>query len=68
MVNTAKNFLIMLKNLQQGHLKCIQKESGATNNLIGNKIPNRSTRVSKISLQNDSETNEEKMLREKYIP
>ena len=58
----------MLKNLQQGHLKCFQKESGATNNLIGNKIPNRSTRVSKISLQNDSETNEEKMLREKYIP
>ena len=58
----------MLKNLQQGHLKYLQKESGATNNLIGNKIPNRSTRVSKISLQNDSETNEEKMLREKYIP
>ena len=67
MVNTAKNFLIMLKNLQQGHLKCLQKESGATNNLIGNKIPNRSTRVSKISLQNDSDE-EEKMLREKYIP
>ena len=58
----------MLKNLQQGHLKCLQKESGATNNLIGNKIPNRSTRVSEISRQNDSETNEEKMLREKYIP
>ena len=57
----------MLKNLQQGHLKCLQKESGATNNLIGNKIPNRSTRVSKISLQNDSDE-EEKMLREKYIP
>ena len=57
----------MLKNLQQGHLKYLQKESGATNNLIGNKIPNRSTRVSKISLQNDSDE-EEKMLREKYIP
>ena len=27
MVNTAKEFLIMLKNLQQMHLKLLQKES-----------------------------------------
>ena len=27
MVNTAKDFLIMLKNLQQMHLKLLQKES-----------------------------------------
>ena len=62
MVNTAKNFLIMLNNLQQMHLKLVQKKkkiqrtTEATGNLIGNKIANRITGVSKNSQQNNSET------------
>ena len=43
MVNTAKNLLIMLKNVQQMHLKLLQKESfkkkaKTMSDLIGNKI------------------------------
>ena len=45
----------------------IQKTAEATGDLIGNKI-DRTRRVSKTSPQNNSETNEEKMLREKCIP
>ena len=63
MVNTAQNVLIMLNKLQQMHLKLVHKEyspAEATNDLIGNKIVDRNTKVSKNSQQNNSEkvTNE----------
>ena len=55
--NIARNCLIRLKNLQQMHLKLLQKEyfkkiAEATGDLIGNKI----ARVSKNSQQNNLET------------
>ena len=46
----------------------IQKTAEATSNLIGNKITNETTRVTKPSPQNNSETNEEEALGEKYVP
>ena len=55
MVNTTKNFLIMLNNLQQMHLKLLQETAEATGDLIGNKIANGITKVSKNSQQNNSE-------------
>ena len=62
--------MIIEKNLLQMHLKiaskrAMQKIAGATVGLIGNKIADRITKVSKTSPQNNSETgtNEE----EKYI-
>ena len=42
-----------------------RKTAEATNDLIGNKFADKITRVSKTSLQNNYETNEE-ILREKY--
>ena len=36
--------------------------------MIGNKIADKITKVSNISPQNNLETNEEKVLREKIIP
>ena len=54
--------------------KLLQKESfkkkktaEATSDLIGNKIADKITRVSEISPKINSETNEEEILREKYI-
>ena len=47
--------------------KAIQKKSEATGDLNGNKIPDKITGVSKTSPKNNSEANEEKMVREKYI-
>ena len=44
----------------------IQKTAEATSDLIGNKIAEKITRVSKASLQNNSEANE-KILKWKYI-
>ena len=41
-----------------------QKVAQATGNLIGNKIANKTTRVSKTPPQKNSETNEEEVLRE----
>ena len=59
MVNTIKNFLISLKNLQQLQLKllqkAIQKTAEATGDLIGYKIA-KMAKVSKNSQQNNSET------------
>ena len=60
-VKTAKNFLIMLNNLQQVHLKLlpkrvIQNTAEGAGALIGNKIANRIMKVSKISSQNNLET------------
>ena len=52
--------------------KLLQKESfkkaaEATSDLIGNKIADKSTRVSEISPKINSETNEEEILREKKL-
>ena len=54
------------------HLKLLQKRPiqkiiETTDDLIGNKIADRIIKVSKISPQNNSETNEEEILRERYI-
>ena len=69
MENTAKNVLIMQKNLQQMQVKLLHKE--ATWDLIGNKIADRNTKVSKNSQQNYSEivTNEhdKEIPKERYI-
>ena len=51
----------MLNNSQQIHLKTTSKNSNsktveATGDLIGNKIANRITKVSRSLLQNNSET------------
>ena len=48
--------------------RAIQKIAEATRDLIGNKIAAKITSASKISSKNNSETHEEKILREKYIP
>ena len=48
--------------------RVIQKTAEATGDLIGNKITDETTRVSKTSPQNNSEINEEETLREEYIP
>ena len=53
--------------LKTSSKRAIQKTAETTANVIGNKIADKITRVSKTSLQNNSETNEEKMLREKYV-
>ena len=47
--------------------RVIQKTTEATDNLIRNKIADKITRVSKTSPKNNLETNEEDILREKYI-
>ena len=41
-VHTAKNFLIMLRNLPQMHLKLLRNKSTAKNNRICNLIGNKS--------------------------
>ena len=46
----------------------IQKKAEATCDLIGNKIADRITKVSKTSANSNSETNEEEILRERFIP
>ena len=43
--------------------KAIQKTAEAPGDLIGNKIVDKTIRVSKTSPQNNSEVNEEEMLR-----
>ena len=48
--------------------RAIQKTSEATGDLMGNKIADKITRVLKTSPQNTSEANEEKILRERFIP
>ena len=47
--------------------KPVQKTPKTTDDLIGNKITNKVTRISKTSPQNNPETNEEEILRERYI-
>ena len=53
MVSIARNFLIMLKNLEQ---RVIQEVGEATGDLIGNKIPNKIMKVSKNLQQKNSVT------------
>ena len=54
MVNTAKNFLIILKKsatdtLKTSSKRVIQKTVEATGDLVGNKITNKITKISKTS-------------------
>ena len=74
-VNTAKNLLIMLNHLQQMHIKLLQKEyfkktAEATGDLIGNKIADKITKVSRNSQQNNSKTvtneNDKEIHKERY--
>ena len=53
--------------LKTASKRAIQKIAEATGDLIGNEIADKITRVSKTSPQNNSETNEEKILRERYL-
>ena len=48
--------------------RAILKTTEATDDLIGNNIADKITRVSKTSPNNNSETNEEEILRERFIP
>ena len=55
---------MMLKYLRDMHLKLVQKDLkkkkktiGATDYLIGNKIVDKITKISRTSPQNNSETN-----------
>ena len=48
--------------------RAIQKTAEATGDVIGNKIDDKITRVSKTSPQNNSGTNEEEILRERFMP
>ena len=76
MVNIVRNFLIMLNNLQQMHLKLlqkrvIQKKAEATGYLFDNKIANRITNASKSFQRNNSETltneHDKEIPKERYI-
>ena len=71
-INMVENFLIMLNSLLQIQLILIKrsdskKQEEVTVDLIGNKIADKLTRVSKTSPKSNSETNEEGILTEKYI-
>ena len=48
--------------------RAIQKTPEATGDLIGNKIADSIMKVSKTSPKNNSETSEEDILRERFIP
>ena len=48
--------------------KAIQKTAEATGNLVRNKVVDKITRVRKTSPEKNSETNEEEILRERFIP
>ena len=53
--------------LKNASKRVIQKKAEATGDVIGNKIADKIIRVSKTSPQNNSKTNEEGRLRERYI-
>ena len=48
--------------------RAIQKTTEETGNLIGNRIADKIRKASKTSPKNNSKTNEEKILRERFIP
>ena len=67
-----RNFLDRAKQSATGSLKsatkrAIQKTAEATGDLIGNKVADKNTRISKISPQNNSERDEEEILKQRYI-
>ena len=47
--------------------RAIQKAAEATDDLIGNNIADKITRVSKTSPNNNSERNEKEILRERFV-
>ena len=53
--------------LRTASKRAIQNTAEATNDLIGNKVTDKITRVSKSSRKNNLETNEEEILRERNI-
>ena len=73
MVNTAKNFLTTLNNLQQMYFfkRSNSKKAEATVELIANNITNKMTRVPKNTQQNNSETftndNDKEIHKKRYI-
>ena len=54
--------------LKTASKRAIQKTAEATGHLIGNKIADRNYKVLKASPKNNSETNEEEILRKRFIP
>ena len=62
----------MLNNLLQNGLKmlqrAIQKTAEKNGELTDNKIADRITKVSKTSPKNNSQKNEDEILRERFIP
>ena len=64
-------FLDQTNTLVQMHLKLFQiaekNPAEATGDLIGNKIADRNTKVSRTSPKNNSQTNEEEILRERFV-
>ena len=53
--------------LKTASKRAIQKATETTGDLIGNKIADRITKVSKTSPKNNSEKNEAEILRERFI-
>ena len=68
MVNTAKNFLITLNNLQNMNLKLLQTEKAAeaTSDLIGDKNANKITKISKY-LETVTNENDKEIPKGKYV-
>ena len=53
--------------LKTASKRAIQNTAEATGNLIGNKVADKITRVSKTAPKNNLEANEKKILRERYV-
>ena len=53
--------------LQTVSKRTIHNTTEATDDLIGNKIADKITRVSKTSPQNNSETSEKEIIKERYM-
>ena len=68
MVNTAKNFLITLNNLQNMNLKLLQTEKAAeaTSDLIGDKNAKKITKISKY-LETVTNENDKEIPKGKYM-
>ena len=54
--------------LKTASKRVFQKTAEATDDLSANEIADKTTRVSKTAPQNNSETNEKEILRERSIP
>ena len=66
MVNVFRNFLIMLSNLQQMHLKLLQRTAEAIGDLIDNTIANR-TRMSQKVHRRISQKQSKMSMTKKYL-